>query len=399
MSNSLTNWVIKIVNQWLLKEDPPQRAYLCDFNFICSDVRPGDVLLVDGRSRASRIIENVTQSTWSHAALYIGRLDDIENAKSCEIAKQYFECTPITQLLIESEIGLGTIISPVTKYKDDHIRILRPRRLTKEDVQKIINFAIGRIGKKYNTRHLLDLARFLFPWGLWPRRWRSVLFQHNALQPTEDICSSMIADAFQSIRYPILPLIREDHQKELEFVRRNPRLFTPSDFDYSPYFDVIKYPIFPLGTEGDYKNLPWRKDIVSDDKGIIVQVIEQKDMKTESSHIKTFFTSKAYAVVGASTNRAKFGNKVLRCYLQHNKKIYPVNPHEKTIEGISCIHSLMNLPEDVKSISIVTQPMVTEQIVDEAIAKGIENIWMQPGAENQSAIEKCQQHNINVIAG
>lgn len=258
---------------------------------------------------------------------------------------------------------------------------------------------LGAYGRRYNTRHLLDLARFLFPWGLWPRKWRSVLFQHNALQPTEDICSSMIADAFQSIRYPILPLVREDHQNVLELVRRNPRLFTPSDFDYSPYFDVIKYPTFPLKTEGDYQNLAWREDVISDDKGSIFTVKEKQIVDTEAPHIKTFFTSEAFAVVGASTNRAKFGNKVLRCYLQHNKKVYPVNPHEKVIEEIPCINHLIDLPDNVKSISIVTSPNVTEKIVNEAIAKGIKNIWMQPGAENQLAIDKCREHQVNVIAG
>ncbi|MFN7094427.1 MAG: CoA-binding protein [Burkholderiales bacterium] len=114
--------------------------------------------------------------------------------------------------------------------------------------------------------------------------------------------------------------------------------------------------------------------------------------------IKQFFTSAAYAVVGATNNRAKFGNKVLRCYLEHNKTVYPVHPQEKFIEDIACIASVSELPDEVASISIVTPPAVTEQIVDQAIAKGITNIWLQPGAESALAVQKCQQAEINVIA-
>lgn len=114
--------------------------------------------------------------------------------------------------------------------------------------------------------------------------------------------------------------------------------------------------------------------------------------------IKQFLNSPAFAVAGASNNRNKFGNKVLRCYLQHHKKVYPVNPNESIIENLISIPSVSDLPDDVKSLSIITPPAITEKIVEQAIEKGIPNIWMQPGAESQKAIELCQQHNINLIA-
>ena len=119
---------------------------------------------------------------------------------------------------------------------------------------------------------------------------------------------------------------------------------------------------------------------------------------TIEKKIEKFFTSSAYGVIGASSNRSKYGNKVLRVYLQHNKKVYPVNPHEKSIEGLNCIADVAHLPADVKSISIITPPSITEKIVQQAIAKQIENIWMQPGAESDQAIKQCKQHGINVIA-
>jgi uncharacterized protein len=117
-----------------------------------------------------------------------------------------------------------------------------------------------------------------------------------------------------------------------------------------------------------------------------------------NEQFERFFQSKAFGVVGASTDRHKYGNKVLRNYLQKEMKVIPVNPREKEIEGVPCVAAVSNLPPEVKSISVITPPMVTEQVVDQAIAAGIENIWMQPGAESPSAVEKCIRNDINVIA-
>lgn len=111
-----------------------------------------------------------------------------------------------------------------------------------------------------------------------------------------------------------------------------------------------------------------------------------------------FFLSEAYAVVGASSNESKFGNKVLRCYMKNDFAVYPVNPNEETILNLTCVKSIADLPDAVKSISIVTPPIITEKIVDQAISKGIKNIWIQPGAESTLAIKKCHENNINVIA-
>jgi len=117
------------------------------------------------------------------------------------------------------------------------------------------------------------------------------------------------------------------------------------------------------------------------------------------SNIEKFLSSPAFAVIGASQDRYKFGNKVLRCYLRHHAMVYPVNPHVADIEGLPCIKQIIHLPPEVKSISIVTPPAVTEEIVEEAIKKGIKHIWMQPGAESAAAIMICEKHGINVIAG
>ncbi len=114
--------------------------------------------------------------------------------------------------------------------------------------------------------------------------------------------------------------------------------------------------------------------------------------------IKDFFASPAFAVVGASSRREKFGNKVLRCYIQNNLIVTPVNPVEKIIEGLACVSDVILLPENVKSISIITNPNVTTKVVANAINHGIKNIWMQPGAASEDAVQMCIANGINVIA-
>lgn len=115
-------------------------------------------------------------------------------------------------------------------------------------------------------------------------------------------------------------------------------------------------------------------------------------------NIKTFLGATNFAVVGASMDRAKYGNKVLRCYQQSGREVIPVHPTEELIEGLACVASVADLPASVTSISVITPPAVTEQIVRAAAAKGIVNIWMQPGAESRVAIDYCCEQGINVIA-
>lgn len=114
--------------------------------------------------------------------------------------------------------------------------------------------------------------------------------------------------------------------------------------------------------------------------------------------IETFLKSEVFGVVGASEDRSKYGNKVLRCYQMNNKAVIPVNPKVSMVEGIASVPSLADLPDNVKSISVITPPAVTEKVVEAAISKGITSIWMQPGAESEAAVERCKAAGINVIA-
>ncbi len=115
--------------------------------------------------------------------------------------------------------------------------------------------------------------------------------------------------------------------------------------------------------------------------------------------IDAFFAGKPHAVVGASRDRAKYGNKVLRAYLQSDREVYPVNPNSKEVEGLETFPDLASLPQAVHGISVITKPDVTESIVEEAAELGIKNIWMQPGAESEKAVKRAEQFGMNVIAG
>ncbi|MCW8934618.1 MAG: YiiX/YebB-like N1pC/P60 family cysteine hydrolase [Gammaproteobacteria bacterium] len=233
---------------------------LSDFDRLRYEIRPGDVILVEGRTPISEIIKTITLSNWTHSAIYIGRLHNIDDPVLREFIQKFYTGAMDDQLIIESQLGEGTIVDSIGKYKDDHLRICRPTSITRHDSQRVIAYSINRLGTNYNVRQILDLARFLFPYAILPRRWRSSLFEHNAGIPTHTVCSTMMAEAFASVHYPILPVLRRNEDGQLMMYKRNTRLITPKDFDYSPYFDVIKYPVLDFDELAIYQRMPWGKD-------------------------------------------------------------------------------------------------------------------------------------------
>lgn len=233
-------------------------SLLYDFDRLCYEIRPGDVILVEGRSRISEVIKLITQSSWTHAALYIGRLVDIEDDALREHLATYYQGGPRDELIIEALLGEGTVVGPISKYRDEHLRICRPNGLALNDANAVIAYAIRRLGTDYDLRQLIDLARFMFPfWGILPRRWRSSLFERKVGHPTRTVCSSMLAEAFGTVHFPILPFVERGTDKQIHLRRRNPKLFTPRDFDFSPYFEIIKYPILGVDDISLYRRLPW----------------------------------------------------------------------------------------------------------------------------------------------
>lgn len=120
---------------------------------------------------------------------------------------------------------------------------------------------------------------------------------------------------------------------------------------------------------------------------------------TLQEQIDQFFAGAPHAVVGASRSRAKYGNKVLRAYLQNGLPVFPVNPRADKVEGLESHPDLASLPEPVHGISIITSPEVSEGIVEEAARLGIRHLWLQPGAESDAALERAENAGMNVIAG
>ena len=121
-------------------------------------------------------------------------------------------------------------------------------------------------------------------------------------------------------------------------------------------------------------------------------------MRTDR-RIRNFLDGSRYAVVGASDNRQKYGNKVLRAYLQASLVAIPVHPTATRVEGLEAFPDLSTIPKPIHGISIITPPNITEHIVEEAAACGIKHLWVQPGAENKTVIEQADQHGMNLIAG
>lgn len=235
-----------VIINWLTHRRPPPGVPLSDFERLSEEIKVCDVILVEGRSRVSDVIRWVTQSSWTHAALYIGSLSDLDDPALRDAVRTQFDGDPSQQLIIESELGLGTIVRGLDTYACDHLRVCRPRGLSEAGRRDVIRYAIGRLGTRYNVRQIFDLMRFLFPWFAMPRRWRSTLFQTNAGDATHTVCSTMIAEGFGSVDYPILPLVKRIENGRLVLYRRNPKLCTPADFDYSPYFDIVKYPFLDM---------------------------------------------------------------------------------------------------------------------------------------------------------
>ena len=205
---------------------------------LITTLQPGDLLLVEGNSRVSTAIKYLTQSTWSHVCIYIG-----------------------DGTLVEADLVAGVVRVPVLKYVGYNLRICRPCHLSEQDRRAVIDFVVARIGYRYDTRNILDLMRYLFPTPPIPSRYRRKLIAFGSGDPTRAICSTLVAQAFQAIRYPILPREVEEseglaptHGDEKLLKSRHFSHFTPRDFDLSPYFEIVKP---TLNTHFDYRKLRW----------------------------------------------------------------------------------------------------------------------------------------------
>ena len=198
---------------------------------IASVLRTGDIILVEGNSRISTAIKYLTQSSWSHSALFVGRPGDPASAKS----------------LIEADLKEGVRLVSLEHYKGFNLRICRPVNLAEEDTKALVEFALSKLGHQYDLRNIFDLLRNLIQKPAVPNRYRRAMLSFGSGEPTKAICSTLLSESFQYIHYPILPLRRQGEvaaftkgEEPPLYYKRHFTHFTPRDFDLSPYFQIVK---------------------------------------------------------------------------------------------------------------------------------------------------------------
>lgn len=276
--------MVQALRQWFISEcirllTKPLKAYELrvpnNTLKLKKTLRKGDVILVEGDQRVSQVIRYLTQSSWSHAALYVGdELLKPKYGRSDALTKQFG--SEARYLMVEAVVGEGVIASPLRKYEGFNMRICRPQALRPEDLDTVLAEIISHLGDGYDVRHVYDLARFFFPVSIVPRRWRRAALHFGSGREREVICSSMIARAYSAVGYPVLPqmineepapqrewwhrlLSRNGHRPMARFRRGDCALITPRDFDLSSYFEVVKY-----NHVGDphftYRDIVWESD-------------------------------------------------------------------------------------------------------------------------------------------
>ncbi|HMQ57073.1 MAG TPA: lipo-like protein [Rhizobiaceae bacterium] len=250
--DTLLDRVGRLMARWLVKESSGYEPYTpSDPQTLHRVLQPADILLVEGNQHVSSAIKYLTQSTWSHAALYVG--DAIEHDEAEDERPR----------LIEVNLGEGCVGVPLSKYQTYNTRVCRAVGLTPEDRRAVVDFMLSKLGTRYDMKNIFDMLRYFFPTPPVPVRWRRRMIAFGSGDPTRAICSSLIAEAFQQVRYPILPEVtrapgrasaQSDYSRGEILHIRHHSLFTPRDFDLSPYFEVVK-PTLVYGF--DYKKIVW----------------------------------------------------------------------------------------------------------------------------------------------
>ena len=244
-------------------------------------IRKGDVILVEGNERISECIKYLTQSSWSHSALYVGDEPIRRNpALKPALVEKFGEDANF--LIVEAIVEAGVVLSPIAKYRDFNLRVCRPFNLSAADLRDVLDEALRSVGDTYDLRNVVDLARYFLPVSLVPARFRRRVLQFGSGEPTRVICSSLIASAFGRVKFPIVPHyeqlppdtaaapparrqlwpIRPNTTGALQFGRLrlvSPTLVTPRDFDLSPYFEIVKFNIIE-NMRFDYHKILWAED-------------------------------------------------------------------------------------------------------------------------------------------
>jgi len=264
------NWFVDMGRSLLKRLENPIRPYenriINNMENLYQVIRKGDVLLVEGRSKISHIIQLLTQSSWSHVAFYVG---DAVAEREFDGKKKTFdklEDSDRQHMLVEADIGSGVVAVPLSKYCDYNIRISRPFGITSRDIEIVAEEVISNLGKHYDHQNIRDLAMLLLPSFLNPFKKRTIKACLGGCTEYKVICSGMIANAFQKVGYPIVPALlpesdlsdkRLNNPYGSKLIMRHFSQIVPRDFDLSSNFEIIKYNIIGMG-KFDYKSI-WAK--------------------------------------------------------------------------------------------------------------------------------------------
>lgn len=252
MFSAITRAIGKRLVTFLSKDLPGyQRLDTVSIDGVAAVLQKGDIVLVDGNTRISTAIKYLTQSSWSHACLFVGN-----NGDDCDVRN-----------LIEADLKFGVHLVALNSYANLNLRICRPVSVSDDESEKLVEFALSKLGHQYDLKNVIDLIRYVIQKPVIPNRYRRSMISLGSGEPTRAICSTLIAASFQSIDYPILPK-REGGSgcdgEVPQYYKSHFTHFTPRDFDLSPYFRIVKPSI-----EGsfDYQTLSWQAVEDSDISG------------------------------------------------------------------------------------------------------------------------------------
>lgn len=247
--------------EWLaerLQRQPESKDWpLGDLATQRAQLRPCDVLLVDGESRLDQRLKMISASRFSRALLYIGRPHDLVDPALRALLADYLPCEPDTQLVLDASLERGLRVRDLSHLDGLHLRVCRAQNLAGEERQDALRFAISRLGSGSQHSWSALALLWLLPWRLLHRPWRRRLFNHWANDLLRVITGTTAGEAFAFIQFPVHPLVKEASSGS-RLLRLQPRVFHAADFDHSPYFDVIKVPFLLQQIPAGFTAIPWK---------------------------------------------------------------------------------------------------------------------------------------------
>lgn len=271
--NFFSDWIERIVIKHLTNELKYYEQYVFNnMENLKHYIRPGDVVVVEGKQRISHIIKLLTNSSWSHIFYYVGDYFVRDGMPLKEYYEQKYGDWS-QHMIVEANTGEGVTVNVLNKYEKYNIRVCRPYKISEPDLQKVTDEIVSKLGYRYDEKNIIELAFMLIPFQINPFRKKKLSHYLGSGDEYEVICSGMIAKAFMSVGYPITPFLDTRYADHPDFIKspfgapviaRHYTQIIPRDFDLSPNFEIIKFNIISTG-EFNYRKLTW---LTEDEAGL-----------------------------------------------------------------------------------------------------------------------------------